>query len=372
MSEKRIRVLMVTRRFIYGGIEKLLLDIFENSDRSIFQYDVLALNSEADESLLYKLKSLNVNYQTLSLDKCNKSERRKKHYNGLSALLKKNTYDVVHVNITNYKMVFDLYVAKKAGIKRRIIHAHSANINTPTSLRIYKPARKLYDFVATDWCACSVEAAQYLFSKKIIKNKKYTVINNGIKMNDFLFSEESRKRIRSQYDIFEDTKLIGHVGRFTEAKNHTFLIDVFHEILLKNEDYKLMLVGDGELKDSIVTLIENYNISDKVILTGACSNIGEILSAFDLFVFPSIWEGLGISVIEAQCNGLRTYISDKVPEQATITSNVRKLELNKGPKYWATEIIEDQNIRINESSLIENAGYDILHSVKQLEEIYQR
>ncbi len=366
------KVLMITHRFIFGGIEKLLLDMFENRNNHDIHYDLLTLITEKDTKLIKKVLALGVGYYCLELDKHNTLERQVHHYRTLYKFIKKNNYDVVHINITSYARALDMLVVKKAGIKKRIIHSHSADERETLSRKILKPMKKLYDYTATDFLACSDNAAKYLFSKKIFEEKKYTVINNGIDVPKYVFSNIERNRIRASLGLNDGEMIIGHIGRLTEAKNHEFLLEVYYEIYKSNSNSKLLLVGDGELKNAIIEKINKLGIQKHVIMYGASSEISALLSSMDIFLFPSKWEGLGIAVIEAQCNGLPCYISENIPQTAAITSNIRQYSIIKGAKWWAEMILKEKNIRVNETDKIRKAGYDICYSVSQLEDIYKK
>lgn len=364
-------VLIITYRFIFGGIEKLLLDVFEHNEDPDIRFDLLTLSSEKDEELIDRIHHRGIGYYSLDLDKHGKVERQFYHYKMLYCFLKAHHYDVVHINITSYARVLDMAVVKAAGVRKRIIHSHSADENDAFLRKLVRPMRKLYDYTATDFLACSDEAARHLFSKNVCKNKRYQIINNGINTADYCFSMKDRKCMRDSLGLGNDELLIGHIGRFTEAKNHLFLLDVFSEILKRCSSAWLLLVGDGEKREDIKSRIDMLGIQDRVILYGSSSNISPLLSAMDVFLFPSRWEGLGISVIEAQSNGLPCYISENIPKAAVLTSNVFRLNISDGPDCWAERVLTQKTERVEETDRIIRAGYDIQDSVSRLEQIYK-
>ncbi len=366
-----IKVLIITNRFIYGGIEQLLLNLFEHYNNSEICFDLLTLVSEKDEKLVEKAESFGVRYRSLELEKNSKIQRQFYHYYKLYSIIKNEKYDVVHLNITNYVRAFDLAVAELAGTKVRIVHSHSANIRDSLPKKLQRPMRALYDFYATDFCACSDAAARYLFSRKTVREKKYQIITNGIDVKKYRYSEENRNIIRKELGIKDADLLIGHVGRFTEAKNHAFLLSVFNEMRMLNTTCWLMLVGDGELREDIKKRIRHLGLEESVILYGPSSNVGSILSAMDVFLFPSKWEGLGISAIEAQCNGLPCYVSENVPKSTLVTSNSMQLHTSLGAKKWAQTILETHR-RTNEADKVIASGYDISTTVDQLRKIYRK
>ena len=364
-----IKVLVITNRFIYGGIEQFLINMFEKGIRQDIQFDLLALTSEKNEELVNKLQACGIPYRTLALEKYSKLKRQFFHYYKLYTFIKKGKYQVVHLNITNPARAVDMLVAKHAGAKVRIVHAHSSVKNSAFITKMLKPLRVLFDYSATDFCACSDAAAEYLFSQKTVRSRKYQVIPNGIFTEKFLYSEYDRNRIRTKLGVLKNELLIGHVGRMTEAKNHDFILQVFHEIRKMNPASKLLLVGDGELRKEIEENIKLLQLEGSVILYGASSNVSELLSAMDVFLFPSRWEGLPISAIEAQCNGLPCYISENVPKSTFLTSNCMQLQTTQGAKYWAQTIL-DTHKRIDEIEKIHESVYDISNTVKQMEKVY--
>ena len=364
-------VLIITNRFIYGGIENLLLNFFYHKKNNNIHYDVLALTAEHDEELIRQLKEMNIGYYTFNLDKYKcKPIKLFLESNKLYNFLKSHDYQVMHINMTSFSKSLDLFIAKKLGIEKRIMHVHTSYVNVPIFLKLRKPFGKLYDFTATDFLACSDEAAKFFYSNYIYNNKKYIVINNGIDTSKFQFSEKNRKTIRHSLNIPNDYFVIGNVGRLTKDKNQKFLIEIFFEFLKLNPKSILMIVGNGELKKELEEFTNKKQLSKNVIFYGSSSEIGEILSAFDVFVFPSIHEGLGISLIEAQTNGLPCYASDTIPDLAFINPNVYKLSIDSGAETWANMIFNNTNDRFNDNGKITASGFSIENTVNQLENIY--
>ena len=366
-----IKVLVITNRFIYGGIEQFLLNLFENRKCPDIQFDLLTLISMRDEALIEKVNACGVNCRSLELEKYTKMKRQIYHYKKLYDLIKDEKYQVVHLNITNYVRSFDLLTARLAGAKVRIVHAHSSIKGESLARRLQRPCRLIYDLSATDYCACSDEAAKYLFSRSVVRRKAYQVIPNGINTKKYLYSEADRKKVRHELGIRDEELLIGHVGRLTEAKNHTFLLQVFREIKNLREASRLLLVGNGELRNEVEQEIRRLQLEDFVILYGTSPDVSRLLSAMDVFLFPSRWEGLGISAVEAQCNGLPCYISENVPASVLLTSNSMQLRITDGAEAWARTIL-DTHTRSDEVDRIEASGYGINSTIRKLEEIYRK
>lgn len=215
--------------------------------------------------------------------------------------------------------------------------------------------------------ACSKDAGKWLFDKCDFK-----VINNAIDTNMFIFNEDKRNNIRKLYSI-EDKLVIGNIARFSEQKNHIFLIDIFNEIYKKNKNAVLMLVGDGHLKNEIEDKVNLLGLRENVIFTGVKSNVNEHLMAMDVFLFPSLFEGLGIVLIEAQASGLKCFTSDiVVPNEAKVSDLLEYINLSKDAKYWAGKVLECDNgyERENMTQYIVDMGYDIKETVKYLQSFY--
>ena len=222
--------------------------------------------------------------------------------------------------------------------------------------------------------ACSIPAGKWLFGKKVVNSNRFKVLKNAIDTKKYTFDYEKRIRIRNEFGITEDAFVVGHVGRFVDVKNHTFLIDIFKEITNKNNNAILLLVGEGELKASIKNKAISLGLSNKVVFTGLRDDIPNILSAMDVFVFPSLFEGLGIVAVEAQAAGLHTICADTIPSEARITDLFHYISLNEPAEKWADSIKKYDNgyKRENMQNEIVKAGYDIDASVKWLEIFYEK
>ena len=192
-------------------------------------------------------------------------------------------------------------------------------------------------------------------------------------MQKFSYDEVLRNEIRKKYSIKDDEILIGHIGRFETAKNHIFMIDVLEQIVLKNSEYKLMLIGDGSLFEKIKEIVLEKKLDKNVIFVGSVLNPEKYYNAFDCFIFPSTYEGLGISLIEAQANCLSCIASTNVPVESKITNNVEYLNLDKGIEYFADKVVNVKKTRDLESQkIINESDYNIKKIVKEIEEIYNK
>ena len=270
-------------------------------------------------------------------------------------------YEVIHCHMESIGALLFL-IAKIHGVKVRIGHAHTnSTINNLKGI-IKRITSSFFKYTTTINLACSKEAGKYLYS-----NKKIIVIPNGIDFDKFKFNKNIRNKLRNDYDL-KNKFVIGHVGRMDTAKNQLFLIDVFYEYQKQNKNAVLDLVGDGELKDKINLKIKTLNIENKVLMLGVKNNINEIYSMFDLFLFPSLFEGLGIVLIEAQINGLPIIASDNVPKSTKISDLIKYLSLDKNK--WINEL---NKLYKKRNKVIYNKykdSYDIKNVVQILTKIY--
>ena len=220
--------------------------------------------------------------------------------------------------------------------------------------------------LANSYIACSEEAGKFLF-----KNKKFTVIKNSIDISNYIYNEQKRSELRKKYKI-EDKIVVGEFGRLCQQKNQLFMIDIFNELLKLNDRYFLILVGNGELESKIKEKIKRYQIDDKVLMLGSRNDVNDLYNALDIFVLPSLYEGLGIVLIEAQANGLHCITSKKnVPIEAKVSNLLSYIDLNNNPKEWADAIQKTKLTRECVEKNIKEKGYDICQNAISLEEYYK-
>lgn len=338
-----IRVLHVVPNMNAGGLETFIMNIYRNIDRNEIQFDFL---EHYQEKSFYddEINSLGGKIYHFSLRDDNNIFKYIK--NLISFFKYHKEYQVIHCHMESIGALLFI-IAKFYGIKIRIGHAHTNSVSNNLKGYIKRFTSSFFKYTTTINLACSELAGYYLF-----KNKKFTVIPNGIDFDKFVFNEQKREEIRIKYNLTNNF-VIGHVGRMDDAKNQLFLIDVFNEYLKYNNNSKLVLIGDGEYKAKIQTKIKKYGIESNVLLLGVKSNINEFLSAFDLFVFPSKFEGLGIALIESQINGLKTLTSDNIPSNTNISNYIKYIPLNE--QDWLSEIIK---VNKRDNKIIYNKNKD--------------
>lgn len=276
-------------------------------------------------------------------------------------------YHIIHGHVRSTAAVY-LRIAKKYGITT-IAHSHSTSNGSGFSAFIKNimqyPIRNIADYLF----ACSDEAGKWLYGKDIISKENYYTIPNGIDLDKFAFDEKKRQTMRLKLNIKPSDFVLGHVGRMVAPKNHKFLVQLFSEYHKRNKKSKLLLVGDGELFEIIKNKCNKLGLSKDVIMPGNKINTEDYYQAMDLFVFPSLWEGLGIVAIEAQANGLPCLISENVPKDVLLTKHIKALPL-KSVDDWVQSCNNIRQLYRIKSSNEQLNNYNINKIAKQLQTFY--
>ena len=361
-----IRILHVVSTMDYGGVETLLMSIYRNIDRDKIQFDFLCHNRIESK---FKDEIISLGGRMYMV--------HGPHHGGVFNYIKElkeffsshPEYSIVHAHM-NRDNAFVLSQAKKAGVKCRVSHSHVAGGK-------YKPPYSIYVFFAkrinnvslTHRLACSQAAGKDLFGK----NKEFKVISNGINPDSFKFDLVKRNNIRQNLGIEKSDFVVGHVGRFDDAKNQAYVVEVFRHVLSSRINSKLLFIGDGPQREEISKLVCKFGIENNVIFAGQHSKLQGYYSAMDIFLFPSKYEGFGIVAVEAQCAGLPVLASDRIPYEVGVTENIDFFSLNKSVESWACKIMEinyDLNLRSKYSIIIKNSNYNIMNTVDYLSKFY--
>ena len=284
----------------------------------------------------------------------------------LARIMKREKYDIVHAHGNSATLAIELKVAKMCGVKVRISHCHNCTCDHMLYHKLLKP---LFDHNYTHAFACSEVAGKWLYGEK-----PFTVINNAIPITNFFYNKKERKKYRKILG-FENKKVIGHIGHFSYQKNHEFLIKIFSELYRQDNSYRLLLIGDGDLRDKLIKQVVDLGLNDAVCFYGETLKVPKLLQAMDLFVFPSRFEGLGMAVIEAQAAGLPCIVSDVVPLEAKITPQFELLSLNVSLDTWVKKILEFSRLdRENYSEQIKDnlldSNYNIQTEAGKLKNLY--
>ena len=364
-QEKPIIVAQVMGKWVGGGVESVIMNYYRHLDHSKVQFDFIC--DEDSTRIPYdEIKKLGGRVFLVP-----KYQNLPKYLKTLEKLFKENQYRIVHSNI-NTLSVFPLYAAKKAGVPIRISHSHSTS--NPKEWRrnliknILRPFSKRY---ATDFFTCSEVAGRYLFGNKAFNQGEVKIIHNAIDVDKFKFDEVARKKLRQEFGIKDSTVVIGHVGRFVQQKNHTFLVDVFKEYHEKNPDSKLLLVGSGPLEDEIKKRVEKLGLKDSVLFLGQRDDINKLYSVMDVFCLPSLYEGLPVVGVEAQAAGLPTIFSNGVSSEAIISKNAKIVAVQEVEAYIKKidEVTQNNKQRMS-AAISENMS--IKKEAIKLEKLYFR
>lgn len=367
-----IRILHAVSKMDRGGIENLLMNIYRTIDRTKIQFDFLDHTTEegAFDEEIYELGG-----KVFKLNKLSASYFLQYGSDIKKFFAQHHGYPIIHSHL-NLLSAFTLKYAAASAIPVRIAHSHNNMIlNTGLKKIVKLYAKKNINKYVTHRFACSKEAAIWQFGQSYYDNGDVTIIPNGIAVDAFSFSESTRQKIRTELGIDEHTFVIGHSGGFRPVKNHRFLFDVFSGVYAQNHNVKLLLVGDGPLKNELIEYAEQLHIRDRIMITGSVGNVYDYLCAMDVFIFPSLYEGLGISLIEAQVSGLPCLISDTISREAIISDTCTALPLHDKAQ-WISAIMNKTNTELPKSPhrpLPKNSTkFDIKTVTKQLEDFYLR
>lgn len=350
-----------------GGVESVIMNYYRHFDRNNIKLDFLCNT----EDVAYEDEIINMGGKIYKITARSKNYKKYKHE--INTFFKNHAkeYNAIWVNICSLANIDYLKYAKKYNIKKRIIHCHNSQ-NMDSFLRgllhrFNKLSLKKY---ATDFWTCSNEASSWFYSDKIINSDKYLLINNAIDCNKYAYNKKIREKIRKDLNL-EDKIVFGNIGRLHFQKNQEFALKVFSEYLKINRNAVFLLVGDGEDKEKLKNICTQYNISDKVKFLGIRNDIPELLQAMDIFLFPSLFEGFALSLIEAQASGIMIFTSTNVKEEIKMSDSIYFMDLVNEEK-WAKEIAKKYNNYNREKNkiYIKEKGFDIEENAKKIEKLF--
>lgn len=366
MKKKKVKVLIFGMTSIVGGIETFLINVYEKINLDNIQMDFIVPGKlEGD----YRKRIEKRNSRIYEIDKIKSNPL--KSFKEIRDICKKNQYDIIHVNLCNaFYFIYILPAILWNKNKPKIItHSHNNSDNNKLIHYIMKPILMYY----TDYFySCSLDAAKWMFFKKVIKENNIVIINNAIDVKKYKFDNEIRIKYRKALGV-EDNFVIGHVGRFEEQKNHEFLIDIFNKYKKVNSNSKLILVGDGSLKEKMIKKVKKLNLEEDVLFLGVRNDVNNLMQAFDMFILPSKFEGFGIVGLEAQASGLYALVSQSVALELAVTPNIKFMDVNEKKEKWISEIERIRKIKIDrkiEYKEIEKSEYSLDKLVGNLEKKY--
>lgn len=359
-----IRVLHMIASLDVGGSQTMMMNIYRNIDREKIQFDFI-IDHPNETYFAPEIESLGGRVYTLAgFHGTNAGEIRRDWNNFFYT---HPEYRILHSHSRSYASLY-LPVAKKHGLKT-IIHSHSTNSGTglkgAVKAVLQLPLREQADILM----ACSQSSGEWLYGKRACNSPRFVLLPNGIDTRRFALPPEVRQRYRRELGV-EGRFVIGNVGRFRDVKNHSFLLDAFQKAHEKEPDAVLLLVGVGPLQQAMAEKAVALGVADRVLMTGNRDDVPELLSAMDVFAFPSLWEGLPMTVVEAQAAGLPCVLSDTITREVDVSPLVKYLPLGD-PDQWAGELLKRRE-RMDASEAIRKAGFDIRDSAKKLTALYTR
>jgi glycosyltransferase involved in cell wall biosynthesis len=364
-----VRVLHATHAMDRAGVETMLMNYYRYIDRKKLQFDFL-LTCSPTHKCDYEEEIIAMGSRIFYLPRLIPYAPWN-YLNAMDSLFKGHPeYKILHSH-TSATGVFSLFVAKKNNVPVRIAHSHSIRGGKLLKHFATSVLKLFLQHVGTHFFACSTDAAEWLYGTKFVRNKGVFILKNAIQASLYSYNEEKRFNIRLERG-WNDKFIIGHTGRFSYLKNHEFVLDVFKHIKLLCPQARLLLVGDGEERESIERKIKTEGLEASVVLTGVVDNVFDYTQAMDVFLFPSLYEGLGMALIEAQAAGLPCFTSEMVPREVAITDLVEFIPLSKGAEHWANKILQYKNgyVRQNTCNEIRESSYDVQQNVECLEKYY--
>ncbi|MFE9077412.1 glycosyltransferase family 1 protein [Bacillus mobilis] len=367
-QERPKRVLHIVSAMDRGGAETLLMNVYRNIDREIVQFDFVSHKSEESDYDKEIIALGGKIHRISSLGQLGPLSYIKE----LVKVMSDNQYVAVHAH-TDYQGGIVAIAAKIAGIKIRICHSHSNNWPMGSGIKgkvLLSFLRTVITYVGTNYCACSVESARFLFQKNI-DNSKVKIMKNAIDINQFVnVNIQDDNTVRDEFNIPVEKKVIGHIGRFSESKNHIFILKVFNEVLKYDPNFMLVLVGDGPLKNSIELESKRLGIYEKVRFLGVRKDIPRIIRMFDVFLFPSLFEGFGIVALEAQCAGVPCVVANTITKNVDMGLGIISfVSLDENLKIWSVEIqrvLEKEKLNTEIiADTISKLGFDIKSNIPE-------
>lgn len=353
---KKIKVLEIVDSIQYGGMEQFVYNVISKTDLNQYDFSIITTGKRYVEAEK-RFENLGVKIYGLPL----KKENFIKYLYMLNKIICKGKFDIVHSHVNFYSFI-PLFISKIHKVKLNICHVHGLM----PELKKIEIMEYLTSKFADVRYSCSKEAGYRFY-----KNFKFETLCNGIDVDRFEYNSSKREKLRKKYKIKNDEIVIGHIGRFYPVKNHKFIVEIFNEVSKKNEKFKLIFVGDGELLVDIKNEVTKKNLDKKVIFLEPTDNVDEYYQMFDLFILPSISEGLGLVTIEAQCSGLDCIVSTGVPNDVNINKRVKFISL-ENKELWIDSILNYKitNIRFDGKKILIDSEYNINNTVKRLNKVY--
>lgn len=356
-----------------AGIENYIINLYRNVDRALISFDFLCFNQnsgpfdseiESRGGKIYRISPISKRLSSL-----------KRHKNNIVDFFEKHSFDIVQIHGNSAISLMDASIIKRVSKSTVVLHSHSSNVGSLRQRIVHSFLKRKINKVADCRFGCSKYAWDWMFLKPFDKRRDF-IIPNGINSRSFLFSKEKRENIRKELGVDESCILIGSVGRLVKPKNFLFLLDLFKCLVdSSNNNYKLIIVGDGEMRHELETKTARLGLANQVIFTGQVSNVQDYYMAMDIFVLCSKWEGLPICLLEAQASGLPCILSSSVTDEVLI-DGLRHCVVNKksSPEEWVSlikkECVSSYEERTKQNLVFSQSIFDLTKSTKVVFDIY--
>ncbi len=361
----KIKVLQMIGSLDIGGSQSFIMNLYRNIDREKVQFDFIL---DHPEQLYYKDEVEKLGGKVYFMPTFKGTNIRQVRKAWSDFFHSHPEYSVLHSHVRSYASLY-LPIAKKNHVKT-VIHSHSTSNGSGVAAFVKMILQYPLRYQADFFMGCSRQSGEWLFGKKVCNSNRYCVMPNVIDLTRYERNDTVRENYRKTLHA-EDKYVYIHVGRLHEAKNHMFLLDLYHEIAKRRPDSVLWLVGDGELRQQIEARIRKLHLEDHVRLLGSRDDVPQLLQAADMFLFPSKWEGLPIAVIEAQATGLNCVISDAITTEVDITNFVKRCSLTDDINVWLTTVFSEFQTDTDENEKIKKAGFDVKTASNTLIDIYE-
>ena len=371
-------ILINSCKGLYGGIESFLLNVFYDLDPNKYDVTFLTCGESTYGMFLNEITSRGGHVDEIPVY-ANNIVKQVVLYNKLRRYFAKTKPDIVHINSGGLSFHYVAgKAAKRAHVKEIILHSHNfLPTNNRLKERLKRPFKSVIAKLGTRFLACSRGAAEWIFPKCIIENGKVEIIPNGIDTERFKYNSEKRRMIRDELGIKEEL-VIGNIGRFQLQKNHEFMIRTMSIVVKNDSDAKLLLAGDGELREHIEQMTQEYELEDNIVFLGERKDMDAFLSSIDVFILPSFHEGLPIAAVEAQTSGAKVLLADTITKETNVSGNAVFLPIISGTseKTWAKCILSsrdktDVQYRLQAKELVAKAGYDVKVCSTRMNQIYE-
>jgi len=361
-----VKIAHIVGKLKAGGVEAVVFSYLRHMEKEGLEIDVLY---DADSTVVPPCDLIRSGINFIEIPPY---QQLNKYLTAVKKICAEKKYDIVHSHI-NTLSGFPLYAAKRAGVLHRIAHNHTTSSKAEgkrdIAKKVTRPITKRY---ATDFAACSENAARWMFGDKAFEVGKVAIFTNAVDVDKYKYSKDFRDSVRSECGISDEFVLL-HIGRFVSTKNHRFIIEIFSKLKEFIPDAKLILIGDGETCDEIKQMTESTGVSDSVIFKGVVSDAERYYSAADAFVLPSFYEGLPVVSVEAQASGLDCFMSDVVTRECAITPRVHFLSLQDGAETWAKQISSvSQHDRFKDGEIVQDSRFNIEKTADDMREYYYK